>query len=35
MTKNCTICLFEEFNSIRVQGKKFLGNFNERNQDFS
>lgn len=30
-----TIGFFEEFNSIRVQGKKLLGDFNERNQDLS
>lgn len=30
-----TVGLFEEFNSIRVQGKKLLSNFNEGHQDFS
>lgn len=30
-----TVGLFEEFNSVRVQGKKLLCHFNKRNQDLS
>lgn len=30
-----TIGLFEEFNSVGVQGEKLLSDFNKRHQDFS